>query len=212
MKTFLVGYGSLINKKSKDATHEHHGDMHPVTLSGFSRGWWLEGRKRNATALTIKRDPLSSMNGVLVEIDAQSLPHFDEREKSYERVPVTLDQLKFHDQGLAEDAQIYTYVREYPEGHRSKFPIFQRYLDLVIKGCLDVSEEFALEFVNTTHAWDQDVLNERDMPQTTFRYIEPETELIDEFLAKHTDIIERRVDTHTVLEKLKEAIDTKSCQ
>ena len=57
-----------------------------------------------------------------------------------------------------------------------------------------MSEDFARAFIETTKGWECDVVNDRNLPSSTFKYIESETDLVDDFLGRHTDIIDRRID------------------
>ena len=47
--------------------------------------------------------------------------------------------------------------------------MIQSYVDVVISGCLEISEEFANDFINMTGNWQHPLLNDRHDP----KYIRP---------------------------------------
>ena len=202
---YLFGYGSLINKRSRDATYSHDGAWHPVMVHGFSRSWTLEDTERKATAVAIQREQGTQTNGVLVEIDEHALPHFDQREWHYHRVEVDNDDITFMEPwSLPEGSVVYAYVYNDKFKDSGTFPITQTYLDLIIKGCLDVSEEFAKQFFETTNGWERLIVQDRESFWYPRNYSENEfTEQIDAFLARvRPELLQCRVDPQTCRAKL----------
>lgn len=117
--------------------------------------------------------------GVLVPIhSADDLARLDERELGYQREPIALENVHpvpfledhhYSDPGHAPflegkrqqtagkepNIQIWVYVPELHELPDADSPIVQSYVDTILRGCLDYSEEFAVSFLETTQGWKQ---------------------------------------------------------
>ena len=105
--------------------------------------------------------------GVVVRVDAEQVANFDVREKSYDRVKIPLQQVeqvpflsKTHlDEydvlfdPLEADASVWTYIPKNPLYSDRDYPICQSYIDIILRGCLTISEEFAASFIETTTGW-----------------------------------------------------------
>ena len=52
-----------------------------------------------------------------------------------------------------ETIKIWMYVPEHPQLPNPEFPIAQSYVDIILRGCLSISEEFAKEFIINTRGW-----------------------------------------------------------
>lgn len=106
-------------------------------------------------------------------MQSAGLGALDERESGYTRVAVPIEELEVLLQWarLPPNARVWIYV---PNGsdaaqtpgvglHGPSFrcPILQTYVDVCITGCLEVSEEYAIEFITSTAGWDGAWLNDR---------------------------------------------------
>jgi len=59
--------------------------------------------------------------------------------------------------------QIWVYVQKCMIPANSDFPIVQSYLDIILRGCLSISEEFAHKFMQSTKGWHpSELLDESD--------------------------------------------------
>jgi hypothetical protein len=69
-----------------------------------------------------------------------------------------------------------------------EYPILQTYIDVVILGCLEYGEKFAIEFIKTTFLWTKFWLNERELSRRPWlhqkRYVQIDN-LLKEFLPEH---------------------------
>jgi len=52
-----------------------------------------------------------------------------------------------------DGVSLWVYVPEKPMAPTIEYPIVQTYLDTILRGCLEINEEFAAEFLTTTAGW-----------------------------------------------------------
>lgn len=50
--------------------------------------------------------------------------------------------------------KVWVYIPNRPMRADSKYPIMQSYLDVIIRGCLNISEDFAIQYLQNTHGFD----------------------------------------------------------
>lgn len=159
MSTFrYFGYGSLINDDTRpdDSKAVNH------TLKGWRREWRASGNvfnrsdgRRSLCALSVRPDPNSEIDGVLVEEPSVHLPKLDEREVGYDRFALT----------DLNEAYIYQIRDEYRNWASDDFPIAQSYIDCVLQGVLRrFGEEGLYRFAETTDGWGGPVLQDRGAP------------------------------------------------
>jgi hypothetical protein len=102
-------------------------------------------------------------NGVIVKVPLDQLYRFDEREKGYRRVLLSAHDLEILDRPVPE-GEVWIYIPEEPLPATEKYPIAQSYVDVIMDACIRVSEEFAIEFVETTEYWELPWVNDRVDP------------------------------------------------
>ena len=80
-------------------------------------------------------------------------------------------------------------------------PIPQSYVDIIIRGCLTISEDFARSFIETTHGWKDDEdhwVDDREVPiyqRADTDYSDAHGETIDKLLEEHVeDELQERVE------------------
>jgi hypothetical protein len=132
------------------------------------------------TAMGVRFVQNAQCVGILVPVTQEELQLFDEREIGYERVllnettvnvtPVQFlkdkhyhgDDILFkNDKEEKEEEEIidlkvnniWMYVPEHPELPSFEYPIAQSYVDVIMRGCLSISEEFCKEFILNTRGW-----------------------------------------------------------
>eukprot|EP00581_Thalassiosira_minuscula_P004394 CAMPEP_0183736512 /NCGR_PEP_ID=MMETSP0737-20130205/49474_1 /TAXON_ID=385413 /ORGANISM="Thalassiosira miniscula, Strain CCMP1093" /LENGTH=330 /DNA_ID=CAMNT_0025970529 /DNA_START=1 /DNA_END=993 /DNA_ORIENTATION=+ len=54
---------------------------------------------------------------------------------------------------LVEDISVWVYVQSENFPAERDFPITQSYIDIIMRGCLSISHDFARRFLETTHGW-----------------------------------------------------------
>lgn len=146
----------------------------PVRVKNLERLWSLRIPNAGMIAMGIRRKLNSECVGVLVPVNDEELAQFDLRELGYERVPVehheveriaSLDeQIHYnHDHSFyRQPAMIWVYVQEQPEPVSVGYPIVQSYLDVVLRGCMTISPDFAKDFLQTTKGWHPDDFDHPD--------------------------------------------------
>ncbi|MEI6987522.1 MAG: gamma-glutamylcyclotransferase family protein, partial [Rhodospirillaceae bacterium] len=175
---FLFGYGSLINTASRNSTATKLAPAIPVRVSasfGYVRAW-IEQSPSGFTALGLRKprsdEKATTINGVLYPVEEKDLPLFDEREQGYTRVAVPLTDMEAVSwQQLPKKAQIWIYIpdtdstklEDKPQPPSRDFPIVQSYVDIVVQGALEYSEDFARELIETTTDWNEYWLNDRGL-------------------------------------------------
>ncbi|AIT09133.1 hypothetical protein LO80_03555 [Candidatus Francisella endociliophora] len=161
VKNYVVGYGSLMNKQSRQITVPEATYAAPVLVSGFERLWASRGNKSHATFLLAIPNKGYVMNAIYYKASAKDISATDLREASYCRIKIPRkDLVPLGIKSLPKgDFWIYTKDFKDAEFPTKDFPILQTYADVFITGCLQTQAEFNLtEFgqlcFNTTYNWD----------------------------------------------------------
>ena len=188
-----MGYGSLMEDRSRARTSPRAGAAHPVEVEGYERGWFEHGSPIgfSTTFLGVRPDPAARMNAVIYAIDAQELAATDARERSYCRSLVPPASLKELDArfALPGDAQAWIYVTDARRiaTADARYPIVQSYVDVFLSGCLEQEErysvkDFARACIATTKGWSTHWVNDRIYPRRPFVH-QPRAGAIDSLLA-----------------------------
>ncbi|PRX33931.1 Gamma-glutamyl cyclotransferase, AIG2-like [Meinhardsimonia xiamenensis] len=174
---FFFGYGSLVNR----ATHGYV-DAYPARVKGWRRVW-RHTALRPVAFLTAEPAPDVEIEGLMAAVPGGDWRALDERERAYERRPVT--EAADHPVGRPVAVHIYTI----PEGRHGRpdeaHPVLLSYLDTVVQGYLrEFGEEGVARFFLTTAGWDAPILNDRDGPRyPRARSLRPEERvLVDDWL------------------------------
>jgi cation transport regulator ChaC len=160
---YIFGYGSLICKDSRKRTGVS-GEAHPIEVKGISRKWSLHSPEWPATALSAHVDQNAFCNGVCFEVDSDNLEKFDQREAGYHRIKVSWDYVEhLSNVKIPSSSTLWAYVGNQTGVPNSERPIMQSYLDVILNGCLDYSEEFTKRFTELTEHW-QHLVDDRHAP------------------------------------------------
>ena len=186
---YIFGYGSLICPISRAVTAPTLADRAatPVRVKHLERLWSFPVKQCGMTFMGIRVKPNAECAGVLVPVNDEELAQFDKRELGYDRVPVAHHHIErvpflcddeltehynhqhcyfFHkDQKQQQAPTIWVYVQQNPMPVNDQCPIAQTYLDVILRGCLSISREFAQDFLVTTRGWhpqdyDKDLLHQ----------------------------------------------------
>ena len=87
-KTYVFGYGSLMNQESLQATLPGKQIASWVVLKGYRRAFNKAGRKGHRY-LNLKPDSASQVKGVLIEVTEDELDALKKREEGYNMIDVT---------------------------------------------------------------------------------------------------------------------------
>eukprot|EP00521_Asterionellopsis_glacialis_P018446 CAMPEP_0195293222 /NCGR_PEP_ID=MMETSP0707-20130614/12005_1 /TAXON_ID=33640 /ORGANISM="Asterionellopsis glacialis, Strain CCMP134" /LENGTH=251 /DNA_ID=CAMNT_0040353887 /DNA_START=130 /DNA_END=883 /DNA_ORIENTATION=+ len=157
---FIFGYGSLLCPQSRAITAPTVAGQpsHPVTVHHLERTW--TARSGTGTYVAVSFQENSKCSGVLIEVDDDELKQFDIREVGYDRAQVKLSHIDLfpseHDANLDDtekDVNVWVYVSNNPQPANPAYPILQSYVDIILRGCLHISEDFARSFIQTTQGW-----------------------------------------------------------
>lgn len=161
---YIFGYGSLICQDSRSRTGIS-GQAHPIEVKGIARKWSMHSPEWPATAVSAHDENNALSNGVYFKVDETNLERFDEREKGYRRVAISWDQVKrLNDQSLPTQGTLWAYVGNERGQPSLEKPIMQSYVDVILNGCLDYGQDFAVRFAETTHFWSH-LVDDRHQPQ-----------------------------------------------
>lgn len=195
----------------------------PVVIQDVERVWSAR-TSSGFTAMGVRFRKGAECTGVLIEVKADELADLDKREAVYNRLPIQLDNIDqvpfleeddfYEDDHPVFEAQdesneevddqnvkVWIYMQKDPMGADASHPIPQSYVDIIIRGCLTISEDFARSFIETTHGWKDDEdhwVDDREVPiyqRADTDYSDAHGETIDKLLEDHVeDELQERVE------------------
>jgi len=180
---WIFGYGSLINKESRNKTGQS-GEVIPVRVMDIKRQWSLVVEEMNLTASGAIYSKGSICNGIIYQVDESELPKFDAREIpfGYSRIALNKREIKALMGYSLPQGIFWVYVANNPSLPSRKNSIIQSYIDVILTGCLDYSEDFAREFIQTTEFWEYPWVNDRAKPVYPRAMKNPNIKKIDQML------------------------------
>lgn len=193
MRTFIIGYGSLLKKTSLNRTLPEVETIEPIYLSNYLRSWnAIENIKPtvSSTFLGIEKSKDSKVSCIVFEVQETFIPTLDKREFLYNREKVELSDIKFTSNrfNITEEDSIWIYITKEPSSPSAEFPIIQSYVDICISGALEIEQEFnvenfAVDFIKTTKQWSESWVNDRIFPRAPHIH-QPDAYIIDIMLSK----------------------------
>lgn len=187
---YIIGYGSLIETASKNATDPHTGENKPVWIEHYQRGWFSKGLADgfSTTYLGVIKNKHARFNGSIFNLPASSFKHYDAREKYYCRVLVAPHDIHLLTGKKLPPGQFWIYELK-PEllaPPSVRYPIVESYVDIFLAGCLEIEKKyhlsnFAAACVNTTSDWSVNWVNDRVYPRRPSFY-QPYALAIDKLL------------------------------
>ncbi len=194
MRTFIIGYGSLLKKASLNRTLPQVEIIEPIYLNNYLRSWnAIENIKPtvSSTFLGIEKSQNSKVNCIVFEIQSSLISTLDKREFLYNREKVDLSDIEFTTDtfSIDKDDDIWIYITKEPVQPSQKYPIIQSYVDACISGSLEIEENFKLEnfavdFIKTTQQWSSSWVNDRIFPRAPHIH-EPDAYRIDVLLSQN---------------------------
>ncbi len=191
MRTFIVGYGSLLKKTSLNRTLPQVETVEPIYLSNYIRSWnAVENVKPtlSSTFLGIERLKGARVNCIIFEVEESFLSILDKREFLYDRKIVELSDIEFTSNSfkITSEDNIWIYITKEPSYPSKTYPIIQSYVDICISGALEIEEKFhidnfAVDFIQTTQHWSEYWVNDRIFPRAPHIH-QPDAYLIDTLL------------------------------
>lgn len=182
---YLIGYGSLLQKASKDSSYPGTGDNVPIRVYGYSRSWTCKGESisLSTTYLGVDADKSGYFNGAFYKVpNTEAIRVYDAREKFYCRHEVVRSNIQLLTNLTSTTrkwelpaGQYWLYVTrpEYREVPSEEYPIVESYVDTFLSGCLELEEKynltgFAPECIDTTSDWENPWKNDRIYPRRPF--------------------------------------------
>ena len=165
-KNFIFGYGSLISSESRIYTGKGYiGDPIPIEISkkmGYIRVWSCKPSKMGKMCFLAmqKSKKATNVQGVLCPV-FKCIENFDKREKGYKRIKIKINTPAKRKMLKALSWQslpnysfnIYIYTIKDCTPPSNKCSISQRYLDVVMSGCLEYGIKFTKHFLKQTFNW-----------------------------------------------------------
>jgi len=166
MRDFVIGYGSLINISSLRRTLKDKDYIEPVIVKNHMRAWEASDllTHKPITYLNARKCEEESFNGVIFEVSKDELKLLDDREVLYERYIINGEDLelliknsKLHPTKMDK---IWIYSAKKPYFASKEFPISLAYLNICLKGCMQIEKDFGLrgftkDFIKTTKKWSE---------------------------------------------------------
>jgi hypothetical protein len=147
----IIGYGSLMESKSRLLSTPNIKKAYPAMVSGYRRGWYVNNpnNPRGATFLGVVPDTNKQLNAVVYTLPEKSeIKNLDRREGGYCRQEIKPDQLQILSGNLPSGQfWIYSHLSE-PKNPNPNAPIVQSYVDIFLAGCLEQEEEYKLKNIN----------------------------------------------------------------
>lgn len=190
---FIFGFGTTINNFSRNSTSTDIGYPIPVRISkyyGYRRCWNFQCPTSKFTALGLEKtntNNRTTINGIIYPVN-NNISNFDVREDGYIRINIPIHMIQA--MGWIElpkhQYKVWTYIPKsnnihYPNKYN---PILQTYIDVCLDGCLHYSNDFAIEFLQTTFDWSHFWLNDREIPRRPWIY-QTNYKNIDKLLEKY---------------------------
>ena len=150
MRTFIIGYGSLLKRASLNRTLPQVKEIEPIYLKNYKRSWNANENITPTLATTylgINKCDDSKMNAIIFELERDFLELLDKREFLYDRVEVALIDIEFTTSKfeISEEDKIWFYLTTNPYKPSSENPIIQSYVDTCIAGAFEIESEFGIE-------------------------------------------------------------------
>lgn len=175
---YVIGYGSLMQTRSKEQTWGDTGPNLPIILRGFERRWNARGRNPgvNTTYVGVARVAGARMAASLFRVlDPTAFRSGDRRENVYCRVAVVPSEVEMLDgTDTPRRGKIWIYLpqKASDDPPAADYPIIQTYVDLILSGCIELSRlvvdrerDFVADCVTTTKGWSVYWVNDRPNPR-----------------------------------------------
>jgi hypothetical protein len=188
---FVFGYGSLIERASRERTNPEAKGAWPARVTGYRRGWFHQFAHNvgsTCTFLGATQKDRATINGVIYHVD--DFKKTEERETGYKATAVA-GKIEMLDGGAPWDPSKAVYIFLSDPAYISntgeptkEIPMVQSYVDICLNGCLEIEDQyrtaagFTQEFIKTATGWNAYWTNDRIYPRRPFIYV-PRASKID---------------------------------
>jgi hypothetical protein len=174
LSQYIIGYGSLMQEKSKSEDSAKAGKNMPIYLYGFERGFIERSKdtRFGSTYLGVKENADAKINAVYFKLnDPKDIHAYDKREHSYCRVKVPKNKIEPLAGIALPEGQYWIYIPLVTNLPSSNYPLTQSYVDIFLSGCLELESkynlpDFAKNCVKSTNHWSKSWVNDRVYPRT----------------------------------------------
>ncbi len=166
----------------------------PVRVHGYQRRWSLHGEMPglNSTYLSVTQEKKASFNGVIYRLrHPDHIKKYDQRETGYCRQELRAEEIELYTKALPPQKQLWIYVAAHPkhEVPTKNYPMVQSYVDLFLRGCIQIEEKFkiphfARDCIRSTDDWSVHWVNDRIFPRRPYVY-EPYAVKIDTLIKQN---------------------------
>ena len=161
---FVLGYGSLLNRHSRETYSGITGEVLPVRVAGWRRGWTVRYRDEAATYAGVRAAPGRHVEAVVAPTSIS--PELRDRERGYDFLevePADIHPVKPGDS--LPEGRFWIVVNREQVRADDAHPICQSYVDTCLLGCLETGGEArARAFIEQTELWDGHWVDDRDAP------------------------------------------------
>jgi hypothetical protein len=168
---YLLSYGSLMNRYSREVYSGLVGDVIPAVLKGWSRGWCTQYPDEAASYAGAYASAGSLLNTVLVATEIDDGIRQREREYRFTELDRNQFDLRSEQEGdfAAGAARYWICETANPGIADQDTPLPQSYVDTCLLGCLESGGEAdALEFVEQTSGWEGVWVNDRQFSRPIY--------------------------------------------
>ncbi|MBR9824251.1 MAG: hypothetical protein GYB36_00430 [Alphaproteobacteria bacterium] len=179
-RDFMIGYGSILSRHSRETYSNMTGAALKVALPGWRRAWSVRYRDEGATYLGLVEDTASELHAVLVPVEIN--PDMRHRERGYDWIEIAPERLGGSD---LPQGRFWIVVNRDHLPADADHPIPQSYVDTCLIGAFETGGEGMLrDFIYRTDHWDTHWRDDRHAPVYPRRtpLSDQEREMIDDHL------------------------------
>lgn len=188
MPRHVFAYGSLLCSQSRALTVGRTTELIPAGLVGYRRIWNMPVPQLGGGICFLAIEPAADAlcSGGVFTVDEAEFDRVVQRERDYTVVSIEPSRLHWEDQSQTLEGPVHSFIHRSDERPTPEFPIVQSYLDLCLRGCLELDASHpraegrarVTEFLQDAHGWSEHWINDRVHPRRPF-VEEPNAPVID---------------------------------
>ena len=146
VRSFVIGYGSLMNSASRRITVPEATFSFPVLVSGYRRAWGRYLPSWTPLGIRATNNTADKLHAVCVEVF--DFDEWDDREGGYNRVSVDSAAVALYPSACPtpREFDFYIYMPSHITPPSASSPILLSYVDGIAEGALSVGRDFAVNF------------------------------------------------------------------
>ena len=160
MLHYMIGYGSILSRHSREVFSGMTGPAVAVELPGWRRAWSVRYRDEGATYLGLVADEAARLQAVAVPVEIN--PDMRHRERGYRWEEVSPERLQAD---TLPTGRFWIVVNTAHEPADHAHPIPQSYVDTCLIGAFETGgEAMVRDFISRTDHWDRPWRDDRAAP------------------------------------------------